>query len=125
MERILIADDEPICRRILEALLESQYEVTACADGAEVIAALKKEPDAFKCVLLDIRMPKVDGFGVLDFMRENGYLDRIPVIALTALTEEEDQVKCYRAGVCDLVEKPYNQEILQYKIRYVIDRNRG
>ena len=122
MERILIAEDEPICRQILEALLKAEYAVTACADGDQVIAALKAEPEAFKCLVLDMRMPNTDGFGVLDFMRTNGYLERIPVIALTVFNEKENQLKCYQAGVCDLVEKPYNKEILRIKIRNVIER---
>lgn len=122
MERILIADDEPICRRILAALLDGEYEVTAAANGREVIEALQSEPDAYRCLLLDIRMPEVDGFGVLDYMRSKGLLERIPVIALTSITETEDQVNCYKAGVCDLLEKPYKQDILMCKIRLVIDK---
>ena len=125
MERILIAEDEPICRQILEALLKSEYEVTACADGDQVIAALAKEPNAYKCLLLDMRMPRTDGFGVLDFMRTNGYLERIPVIALTVFNEKENHLKCYQAGVCDLVEKPYDKEILKLKIRNVIARGKS
>jgi len=122
MERVLIADDEPICRRILAALLEGAYEVTEAANGQEVIDFLKADPSSYRCLLLDIRMPVVDGFGVLDYMRSNGLLERIPVIALTSLTETEDHVRCYEAGVCDLLEKPYKQEILMCKIRLLIDR---
>lgn len=122
MERILIADDEPICRRILIALLEEEYEVVEASNGREVIELLQSGPGDYKCLLLDIRMPEVDGFGVLDFMRQKGLLERIPVIALTAITETADQVNCYKAGVCDLLEKPYKQEILKCKIRLVIDK---
>ena len=122
MEKILIAEDEPICRTILEALLKAEFAVTACADGDAVIAALKGEANDYKCLLLDMRMPKTDGFGVLDFMRENGYLERIPVIALTVFNEEENHLKCYRAGVRDVVVKPYNKEILLRKVRTLVGR---
>jgi len=122
MERILIADDEPICRRILLALLEGEYEVTEAANGREVIEKLEADPGGYRCLLLDIRMPEVDGFGVLEYMRGKGLLDSIPVIALTSITATEDQVSCYKAGVCDLLEKPYKQDILKCKIRLVIDK---
>ena len=121
MERILIADDAAVDRSILVALLDGEYDVTEAGDGEEVIDALKRNPDAYKCILLDIRMPGVDGFGVLEYMRENSLLGKVPVIALTALTDAADQIRCYRAGVTDLLEKPYNQEVLKFKLRSAID----
>ena len=59
-------------------------------------------------------------FGVLDFMRENGFPERVPVIALTVFNEEENHLKCCRAGVIDLVMKPCNKEILLRKVRKIV-----
>lgn len=124
MEKLLIADDVSVDRRILVALLGDEYETVEAANGKEVINLLKKSPKGFDCILLDIKMPEVDGFGVLAYMKEHGLLENIPVIALTALTEAEDHIRCYQSGVTDLLEKPYDQRVLRHKIRFVIDRFR-
>ena len=125
MERILIADDAAVDRSILVALLDGEYEVTEAGDGAQAIADLERSAGDYSCVLLDIRMPGVDGFGVLQYMREHGLQEKLPVIALTAITDAADQIRCYRAGVTDLLEKPYNQEVLKFKLRSAIDGFRG
>lgn len=123
MERILIADDVAIDRAILVALLGDEYEITEACNGREVVDVLKKD-SGFACLLLDIKMPELDGIGVMDWMRGEGLLSKIPVIALTGLTEAADQIRCYEAGVSDLLEKPYNQEVLRYKIKFTIDKFR-
>lgn len=123
MERILIADDANVDRHVLMAFLEDTYEVTEAANGQEAIDALKASPKAFSCVLLDIRMPVVDGFGVLEYMRSQDMIKTVPVIALTAITEAEEHVHCYEAGVTDLLEKPYDSRVLEYKIKAVIARS--
>ncbi len=124
MERILIADDVSVDRRILIALLGEDYEVVETKNGREAIEQLKESSDGFDCLLLDIAMPEVDGFGVLEFMREREFLEKVPVIALTALTHPEDHARCSAAGVADLLEKPYDQQILKCKIRDTIARFR-
>lgn len=120
MEKILIADDANIDRHVLMAFLEGSYDVTEATNGQEAIDALKNDPNGFSCVLLDIRMPVIDGFGVLDYMKSEGLTKTIPVIALTAITEAEAHVQCYEAGVTDLLEKPYDCRVLKYKIEAVI-----
>jgi len=122
--RILVADDVEFARGILKMLLRREYDVVEAADGRAAIDVLKAEPDSLSCVLLDIKMPGVDGYGVLDFMRGAGLLDRIPVIALTSISDPEGHIRCYESGVIDLVEKPYDEGLLMYKIRWDIERFR-
>lgn len=121
---VLVADDVDFGRGILKMLLRRDYDVLEASDGHEAIACLKKWAARISCVLLDIRMPEVDGYGVMDYMREEGLMDKIPVIALTSISDPQGHIRCYESGAIDLIEKPYNEEVLLYKIRWDIDRFR-
>ncbi len=121
---ILIADDMEFTRGILKMLLQTEYMVHEAANGSEALAALEKHGENIACVLLDIRMPGVDGYEVMDCMRRKGVLERIPVIALTAISDPKGHIRCYESGAVDIIEKPYNEELLLYKIRWTISRFR-
>lgn len=121
---ILIADDVELSRNILKMLLRREYDVLVAADGLEAISRLKTDAHRISCVLLDIKMPGVDGYGVMDVMRRENILDRIPVIALTSISDPQGHIRCYESGAIDLIEKPFNEEVLLYKIRWNIERFR-
>ncbi|MBO7721010.1 MAG: response regulator [Kiritimatiellae bacterium] len=123
-ECILVADDVEFSRGILRMLLRGDYEVLEAADGSEAVTCLKEKADSIICVLLDIKMPGVDGYGVMDYMRRTGILDRIPVIAITSLSDPQGHIRCYESGAMDLIEKPYDEDLLLYKIRWNIARFR-
>lgn len=121
---ILIADDMEFTRGILKMLLHAEYTVYEAANGTEALDALQQHGADIVCVLLDIRMPGVDGYEVMDCMRRKGVLDRIPVIALTAISDPKGHIRCYESGAVDIIEKPYNEELLLYKVRWTINRFR-
>lgn len=121
---VLVADDIDFGRGILKMLLRRDYDVLEAADGAQAIERLKEAPSRISCVLLDIKMPGVDGYGVMDYMRSEGLLEKIPVIALTSISDPQGHIRCYESGAIDLIEKPYDEEVLLYKIRWDIDRFR-
>lgn len=121
---VLIADDMEFTRGILKVLLQTDYTVYEAANGAEALSLLEQHGEDMSCVLLDIRMPGVDGYEVMDCMRRKGYLERIPVIALTAISDPKGHIRCYESGAVDIIEKPYNEELLLYKVRWVITRFR-
>ena len=123
-EGILVADDAEFSRGILKILLRFDYDVLEAADGREAIARLKADAARIACVLLDIRMPGVDGYGVLDFMRGAGLADRIPVVALTSISDPRGHIRCYESGAFDIIEKPFDEDLLLYKLRWDIDRFR-
>lgn len=118
--KILVADDVLMERQVLTTLLEDEFDVTAVADGEAAVRELDAHAGEFACLLLDIVMPKLDGFGVLAHMRAKGW--RTPVIALTSITDSEDHIRCYEAGVSELLEKPYDRKILRYKVKRMIER---
>ena len=107
--RVLLADDQAEIRLMLEAKFRQEgYEITAVEDGRECLDVLTDEdtelPDL---VILDVMMPRVDGFRVLQEIRETHKLS-IPVVMLTAREQEEDTVRALDAGVTEYVTKPFS-----------------
>ena len=116
--RILVVDDEPTIIKLLRANLEGDgYEVLAAMDGAEAIQTIERElPDL---VILDIMMPKMDGIEVSRRLRE---WSQIPIIMLTARSDEIDKVKCLDLGADDYISKPFGTKELIARVRAVLRR---
>ncbi|MCP4574476.1 MAG: response regulator [bacterium] len=121
--RILVADDEPHIRRILQFLLEKEgFEVLLVADGDEAWKAVTSfNPDL---VLLDVMMPRMDGYAVLQIIRAGFETSRLPVIMLTAKGEDEDKVRGLRDGANDYVVKPFNHEELLLRVTNLLEATR-
>lgn len=112
--RILIAEDERSLNRIIEKKLTADgYSVDSCYDGEEAIACLSCAE--YDVVILDIMMPKADGYAVLRFLRGNGRMT--PVIFLTAKDAVSDRVKGLDSGANDYLIKPFALEELTARIR--------
>ena len=89
-QQILIVDDEEVNRTILSLMFDADYDIVEAANGMEAIEAIEKcENENIALILLDVIMPVVDGFGVLDYMKEKELLDEIPVILITSMTPQE------------------------------------
>jgi adenylate cyclase len=112
---ILIADDDPIARKLLNRLLEHDgHSVRAAADGTEALALFRAEmPDV---VLLDIVMPGLDGISVLRALKADPNTAHVPVIMISAVEDFESVVSCIEAGADDYLPKPYNAVILRARI---------
>ncbi len=117
-ERILVVDDEASIRRILETRLAMiGYEVVTAADGEEAIQTFRdSEPDL---VVLDVMMPKLDGYGVCQELRKES---DIPIIMLTALGDVADRITGLELGADDYVVKPFSPKELEARIRSVLRR---
>jgi len=116
-ERILIVDDDPVQRRLLEAMVTRAGYQAVAADGGEAAAAILTGADAARidAIVLDLVMPDLDGLGVLARMREAGLA--IPVIVQTAHGGIDNVVTAMRAGATDFVVKPVGAERLQVSLR--------
>lgn len=121
--RILVADDEPHIRRILRFLLEQEgFEVQIAADGEEAWKAVAGfQPDL---VLLDVMMPRMDGFAVLDIIRAGFETARLPVILLTAKGEVSDRVRGLRGGANDYIVKPFEPDELLLRVSNLLETTR-
>src|SRR4051812_41028892 len=116
-QTILIVDDDPVQRRLLEAMTSRFGYEALTADGGDAALALLCGPQASRihCVILDLVMPDLDGLGMLAKMRERGL--RIPVIVQTAHGGIDNVVSAMRAGAADFVVKPVGPERLQVSLR--------
>ncbi len=118
MYRILVVEDEEDIREILRNYLSAQgYEVVLAGDGVDGIA--KFHSGKFDLILLDVMMPKIDGFGVCELIRRES---DVPVIMLTALEEEEYQIRGLDLKVDDYITKPFSMPVLLRKIAAVLRR---
>lgn len=119
--RILIAEDEPKLREILcDYFISRGDEPIPAKDGTEALALA--EAQEFDGVLLDIMMPKLNGLSVCRSLRKNS---DVPIIFLTALSDEEDKLLGYELGADDYVTKPFSLAVLYAKITALINRSRG
>lgn len=119
MRHILVVEDEKeIQDFIKECLLEAGYEVTTADDG--VMAIDRFNNGSFDLVLLDVMLPKIDGFAVCEVIRLHS---SVPIIMLTAMTEEEDQVRGFDLLVNDYVCKPFSYVVLLKRIEAALRQN--
>ena len=121
MQKILIVEDEPDIQELLAAYLrDAGYAAEAAGDGVAALALFQK--DRFDLVLLDLMLPKIDGFGVCELIRRES---NVPILMLTALDGEAEQLRGFRLAIDDYVTKPFSMPILLEKIRAVLRRAGG
>lgn len=117
--KILIVEDEPKLREVLCDFFYSKGEhAFEARDGMEALALIAEQE--FDAVLLDIMMPKLDGLSVCRAIRKN---NDVPIIFLTALSDEEDKLMGYELGADDYVTKPFTMSVLYAKLMALIKRN--
>ena len=120
--RLLLAEDEPALSKALTAILErNNYSVDTAFDGQEALDFL--ESDNYDGVILDIMMPKADGFAVLSFIRQRN--DDTPVLFLTAKDSVSDRVKGLDSGANDYLIKPFSLEELCARLRSMLRTSHG
>lgn len=96
-QQLLIVDDEEINRTILSMMFDADYDIIEASNGEMAIEAIENSKD-LALILLDVIMPVMNGFGVLDYMREHELLEKIPVILITSQTPQESEEKAYEYG---------------------------
>jgi DNA-binding response OmpR family regulator len=120
MARVLVIDDEQAIGHVIRLLLESQgHEVFVADDGSRGFAlAQRQSPDL---VILDVMMPILDGFGVLEALRRDPRTAPIPIVMLSALTGEDVEARCLELGAAAYVRKPFDSDSLLGAIREVLE----
>jgi len=121
--KILLAEDEPDVRLILRKIFEKEgYEFTEASDGIQALQKAREEiPDV---IVLDVMMPRMGGFEVLENLRENRLTKFIPVIMLTARAQVNDKIAGLRRGADDYVTKPFDFKELIARVEGVLERTR-
>ena len=113
--RILIADDSKMNQQILSEILGVRYEYLYADDGMQALERLHSEFD-IDLLLLDINMPRLDGFGVLEVMKQRNWLQEIPVIITSSEDDESFIQKAYDLGVTDYIRRPFNLTVTQGRV---------
>ena len=119
--RVLVVDDAEMNRGLLCAILEDEYEVETAEDGEQALAILQERADRLDAILLDLQMPKLDGFGVLDAMKENDWINHIPVLIISAERAVDVENQCFELGVADFIHKPFEPSLVKNRIRNNVD----
>ena len=118
LARILIVDDDPDIRKVLQLLLKDKYFVAEAADGLSAIEYIRANPDT-DLVVLDVMMPGLDGIQTCEALRK---LSNMPVLFLTAKSAEQDRVSAYESGGDDFLSKPFSQAELLAKVSSLLRR---
>lgn len=118
---ILIVDDSQLIREILSKLLKDDYYLLKATNGNQAIRYLDVFKNKIAVVLLDLIMPEVNGFQVLEYMNKQKYITTIPVIVITAEEAEKTITQAYDLGASEVVNKPFNPNVVKKRIRNLID----
>nr|WP_312579240.1 response regulator transcription factor [Sedimentibacter sp.] len=121
MNKILVVEDENILREVItDYLIEDGYQVLEAADGEEALELFQL--NSVDLVILDIVLPKIDGWSVCRRIRKNS---NIPIIILTARSDEDDSLLGYELGADDYLIKPYSPRVLMAKVKRFLEKYSG
>lgn len=119
MHRLLVVEDEPDIMELLDNFLsDAGYAVTTAGDGVEALARFHEQ--SYDLVLLDLLLPKIDGYAVCEVIRQES---SVPIVMLTALDSEENQLRGFDLHIDDYITKPFSMQILLRKLAAVLRRS--
>ena len=119
--KILVVDDIEMNRMVLDELFSDEFEVVEAENGKVALDKVYELRDELSIILLDLVMPVMDGFDVLRDLNETGVINTIPVIIITGANDDEKTLIGYKLGVSDLINKPFNPDIVYRRVNNVID----
>lgn len=120
---ILIVDDESRMRKLIKDFITQKgYSTLEAADGEEALKVFEENQNRIKLILLDVMMPKLDGWSVLRQIRQTS---KVPIIMLTARGEEQDELFGFELGVDEYISKPFSPKILVARVEAVLKRTMG
>lgn len=120
-DKVLVVDDIKINREILADMLEEDYEIEQAENGMKALKILKERHEEFVVVLLDLIMPEVDGFAVLEVMRSQKWLDATPVIVISGEDSKEAEKRSLGLGASDFIRKPFDQYLVKRRVKNTAD----
>ena len=124
----MIVDDDKMTCNLIAKIFNNDYEIIIANNGKEAIEVLantKKNGINLSCVFLDLIMPELDGFSVLDYLNENNYLTKLPVIIISGNYDKETRNRAYSYAIADMLEKPFNAQVIRHRIENLINLYRS
>ena len=121
--KILVVDDESRMRKLIkDFLMQKGYSILEAGDGEEALKVFEENENKINLILLDVMMPKLDGWSVLRQIRQNS---KVPIIILTARGEEQDELFGFELGVDEYISKPFSPKILVARVEAILKRTIG
>jgi DNA-binding response OmpR family regulator len=117
---ILVVDDESRMRKLIKDFLsQKQYKILEAGDGEEALQVFEENENKINLILLDVMMPKLDGWSVLRQIRQ---VSKVPIVMLTARGEEQDELFGFELGVDEYISKPFSPKILVARVEAILKR---
>ena len=120
---ILIVDDEELNRELLKQMFKDDYDIIEAENGNEAIYKLMTNINKVVVVLLDLVMPGLDGYQVLQMLKRKNITDRIPVVLVTANSDTNVEFQCYSMGASAIISKPFSAKIVRQQVFNIIEMN--
>lgn len=120
-DKVLVVDDIGINREILSDMLSDDFDIVQAEGGMKALKILKEQHAEFVAVLLDLIMPEVDGFAVLEVMRSQKWIDTTPVIVISGENSKEAETKSLGLGASDFIRKPFDQYLVKRCVKNIAD----
>lgn len=123
---IMIIDDDKMTCGLIKKIFDKDYDIIIANNGKEAIEYLSdNDNSSFKaniaCIFLDLLMPVLDGFSVLDYLNDNNYLNKLPVIIISGNYDKETRNRAYSYQIADMLEKPFNVQVVRHRIEKMIN----
>lgn len=120
-EKVLIVDDSDINREILSTILKNQYEIIEAASGEQCIEKIKSAGEDISLILLDLIMPGMSGFDVLNYLNDNRLIGKIPVITITGDESDNSVREAYEKGVSDYITRPFDARVVYRRVSNTVN----
>ena len=117
---ILVADDSEVIRIFVKKIFDKDFEIAVAENGEEALNIIKTHQDdkKIKCILLDLNMPKIDGFAVLDYLNDNNLFNMMPVTIISGDSSSDAINRAFKYPIIDMINKPFSEE----KIKDVVEK---
>jgi len=121
---IMIIDDDKMTCNLIKKVFDKKYDVVVAHNGQEAIELLddgNSLRNNISCIFLDLIMPVLDGFSVLDYLNDNNYLSKLPVIIISGNYDKDTRARAYSYRIADMLEKPFNVQVVRHRIDNLIN----
>ena len=119
-KKIIVADDSHLIRNLIMRMFDDEYEVVLAKDGREALQLIHND-DSVYGMLLDLNMPVVDGFAVLEYLKVNGYFVKLPVAIITGDDTKETVAKAFTYPIVDVLNKPFNERDIKRVLNSMVN----
>lgn len=123
---IMIVDDDKMTCSLIKKIFDKDYEIVIKNNGEEAIEYLSNSGSVnISCIFLDLLMPVLDGFSVLDYLNSRNYLNKLPVIIISGNYDKDTRRRAYGYQIADMLEKPFNVQVVRHRIENLINLYRS